>query len=154
MLAGASLFVLAACAGAADGPREDVAPAAVTFAPTEGVEINVAVEVADTPAERATGLMYRESLDPYRGMVFVFPSEQVLTFWMKNTYISLDMIFINHAMQVVGVVANAEPLTLDQRSVDAPSIYVVEVNGGFAAQHRIANGTTVRFSGIPTRVPY
>jgi len=134
-------------------PNADTTQATVTFATAAG-EVTVQVEVADTPAERTTGLMYRETLDPYRGMVFVFPTEEVLSFWMKNTYIPLDMIFVDHAFEVVGVVANAEPLTLDPRSVGVPSMYVVEVNAGFAAEHGIAAGTRLTMQGVPSSVPY
>lgn len=125
----------------------------VTFSTASG-DVSVLVEVADTPAERATGLMYRQSLDADRGMIFVFPSEAVQTFWMQNTYIPLDMIFINRGLEVVGVVADAEPLTTTPRTVGVPSMYVVEVNGGFAAAHGIATGTTVTLKDIPTSVPY
>ena len=155
MLSGvASLVLVAACSADTSSLPAPSAPATVTFGVSDTVSVDVLVEVADDPRERETGLMYRESLDPYRGMVFVFPTEQVHSFWMKNTYIPLDMIFINRELQVVGVVANAEPLTLDPRSVGAPSTYVVEVNAGFAAQHGIVAEARVSLSGVPTSVPY
>jgi uncharacterized membrane protein (UPF0127 family) len=68
---------------------------------------------------------------------------------MKDTLIPLDMIFIRADMTVAGVVEGAEPLTLGSRSVDAPSRYVVEVNGGWSRAHGVTEGTQVRFEGVP-----
>ena len=81
-------------------------------------------------------------------MLFIFNEQQLLSFWMKNTLISLDMIFIDKTMKVVGVVERAEPKTLTSRNVGAPSLYVLEVNGGYAKQHGISAGTKVRFEGV------
>ena len=113
----------------------------------------VSAEVADTPQERETGLMGRVSLAPGTGMLFIYPDEAVRSFWMKNTYLSLDMIFINSAFDVVGVVAQAEPETLTPRGVSTPSRYVVEVIGGYAKQYGIEKGVRVSFAnlGDPSR---
>ena len=70
-----------------------------------------AVEIADTAEERAQGLMFVEEMPAFAGMLFLYDRPQPVAFWMKNTYIPLDMIFINKAMQVVGIVENAEPMT-------------------------------------------
>ena len=129
-------------------PAAPVPPSIVTFLTTAG-EVPVGVEVADNPASRARGLMYRQSLEPNSGMVFVFQTEAEHTFWMKNTYILLDMIFVNAEKKVVGVVANAEPLTEDARTVGVPSKYVVEVNGGFAAVHGVVAGIDAAFTNVP-----
>lgn len=110
--------------------------------------VPVVVDVADTDAKRTRGLMYVESLERGRGMVFLMPSERIQTFWMKNTLIPLDMIFVDSKMKVVGVVAQAEPRTLVPRSVDLPSRYVVEVKGGYAAEVGITAGVAVRFEHI------
>ena len=112
-------------------------------------ETAVNVAIADTPAERTRGLMYVQNLPMNDGMLFIFEFEEVQSFWMRNTLIPLDMIFIKTDKTVVGVVANAEPLTLTPRSVGKPSLYVLEVNGGWAAAHGVVAGTTVRFEGIP-----
>ena len=110
----------------------------------------VRVSLARTDVERQHGLMYVQNLAPDDGMLFLFDEDQVLSFWMKNTLIPLDMIFIRSDMTVAGVVANAEPLTLSPRSVGVPSRYVLEVNGGWAAQHGVAaNSTKVRFDNLP-----
>jgi hypothetical protein len=110
---------------------------------TDAGEVTVAVEIAADPEARATGLMRREHLAAFAGMVFVFPAQAEHPFWMKNTLIPLDMIFIDDELRVVGIIENAEPLTDTMRSVTVPSRYVVEVNGGFAARHGITVGTRV-----------
>jgi uncharacterized membrane protein (UPF0127 family) len=112
-------------------------------------EAAVIVAIADSPAERSRGLMYVQNLPMDDGMLFIFETEEVQSFWMRNTLIPLDMIFIKSDKTVVGVVANAEPLTLTPRTVGKPSLYVLEVNGGWAAAHGVTEGSTVRFEGIP-----
>ena len=129
--------------GASRGPTPTV-----TIATSRG-DVVVQVEIANTFATRESGLMFRRELGPSQGMIFIFPSQAVHTFWMKNTYLPLDMIFINSARIVIGVVANAEPLTLTSRSVNASSLFVLEVNAGFAARHQIQAGAAVTFSDIP-----
>ena len=113
-----------------------------------GEPSRVTVELARTPRERSQGLMFRKQLAADEGMLFLFEHTDVQKFWMKNTYIPLDMIFINEQMKVVGVEANAEPLTLQPRGPDLPSRYVLEVTGGWAERHGVAAGTTVEFTGV------
>jgi hypothetical protein len=108
------------------------------------------VEVADTPAKRELGLQYRKELGNDRGMIFLFAAESPQTFWMKNTPISLDMIFIDRDRKIVGIVAQTAPYSLESRSVGVPSQYVLEINGGMAKRHGIRAGDWVRFEGIPT----
>jgi uncharacterized membrane protein (UPF0127 family) len=110
--------------------------------------VRVLVEVARKPRELQRGLMYREHLPPERGMLFLFDEERVQSFWMKNTLIPLDMIFVASDMTVAGVVENAEPQTTTPRQVQKASQYVVEVNAGWAHQHRVAAGTKVRFENV------
>ncbi len=120
----------------------------VTFHPT-GKTLRVQVEVVRTADGLARGLMYRKQLPQLAGMLFIFPTTTIQTFWMKNTYIPLDMIFVDDAtMKVVGVVENAEPMTTIQRSVDTESRYVVEVNAGFAKRHGIKVGTPMRYEEL------
>ena len=114
-----------------------------------GRTVRVAVEVAREPEQRARGLMYRRELAPRHGMLFIFDEEQVQSFWMQNTYIPLDMIFINRKMEVVGIVENAEPMTTTSRRVDRVSIYVLEVKGGFCRAQGVTVGAGARFEGIP-----
>jgi uncharacterized membrane protein (UPF0127 family) len=113
-----------------------------------GREVIFQVEIADTPAKRELGLQYRKELPTERGMIFLFPIESQQTFWMKNTPIPLDMIFINRARRIVGIVEQAVPFTLEPRSVNIPSQYVLEIGGGLAKRYGIRAGDTVRFDGI------
>ena len=115
---------------------------------SSGAEKHVTVELARTADDRARGLMYRDALDPDRGMLFIFEEPEVLRFWMKNTYIPLDMIFIDRDRRVVGIVESATPLTLEPRGPDLPASFVLEVAGGYAKKNGIDVGTNVRFSGI------
>jgi hypothetical protein len=111
--------------------------------------VTVRVEFAVEPRARTRGLMHRESLAPDAGMLFVFAGpDRVQSFWMRNTLVSLDMIFADGDRQVVGVVENAEPLTDDGRSVPVPSRYVLEVNAGFASRHGIGPGTRLEIEGL------
>jgi uncharacterized membrane protein (UPF0127 family) len=105
------------------------------------------VEVVATPEDRARGLMFRKSLDSDVGMLFLFPREQPLAFWMKNTFISLDMIFVSSDWRVVGVLKNVPPLTEDRRMVEGLSQYVLEFVGGFAETNRIEPGSRVIVKG-------
>jgi uncharacterized membrane protein (UPF0127 family) len=109
----------------------------------------VNVELARTPDEQARGLMFRDRLADDAGMLFIFSQSSDHAFWMKNTLIPLDMIFIDEAGTVAGVVERAEPQTLTPRSVGAPSRYVLEVNGGWSAANGFGKGDRVRFEGIP-----
>jgi len=115
------------------------------FYNADGQKAQFILEVASTEAERAKGLMFRRSLQDGHGMLFVFEKEEVQTFWMKNTYIPLDMVFINANMEVVGVIESAKPLTEDTLSVPEPSLYVVEIKAYFARKHGIKKGTKVKF---------
>ena len=122
--------------------------AKVVLMPPGRDPITVAVEIADNDAERTQGLMFRKQLAADAGMLFLFERPQHLTFWMRNTYLPLDMIFIEPSMAILGVVENAEPLTEVTRSVPGVSQYVLEVNAGFSREHGLAAGTMVRFIGV------
>lgn len=114
-----------------------------------GGDVSVAVEIVSTSAQIERGLMYREHLPPDQGMLFLMPQDKDWSFWMHNTLIPLDLIFIKNDFTVAGIVENAEPKTDTLRQVGQPSRYVLEVNGGFAAAHKIATGTRVQFEGVP-----
>lgn len=131
----------------ADVTAEDFKPPALpkghvvlkdAFGGTHAVE----VEIAATPESTQRGMMWRKELPAGKGMLFVFSEVSDHGFWMKNTLIPLDMIFIGPDGQVVGVVENAQPKTLVNRSVGQASKYVLEVPGGWAAQVGIRAGAT------------
>jgi uncharacterized membrane protein (UPF0127 family) len=109
-------------------------------------EVVVRVEVAQTRAQQRRGLMFREHLDEDAGMLFVFPRETTLTFWMKNTRIPLDLIALSNRGKVVSVVANVQPCVArpcPTYPTKRDASYMVEVNAGFAKRHGIAEGDKV-----------
>lgn len=124
----------------------------VTFHLSER-DLTVQVEVARTGAARRQGLMNRTKLKPHHGMVFLFENEEHQSFWMKNTLIALDMIFINRQGQVIGVVHEAEPMTTTPRNVPGISQYVVEMVGGYARQYGIQKGTQVTLGKMGKPLP-
>lgn len=126
-------------------PPESLDEVTGTFTAITGRESTFVLEVADTPETRSRGLMHRRTLPADRGMVFRFPREEDQTFYMKNTHIPLDMVFVDSRMQVVGVVENARPLTLTTRSVGRPSRYVIELNAHAVRTNGIGPGTRVLF---------
>lgn len=108
----------------------------------------VEVEVAATPDSRTRGLMWRKELAAGKGMLFIFPSDEVQGFWMRNTLIPLDMLFINTERRVVGIIERAVPLSRDSRSVGIPGAYVLEVPGGWTQKVGVTKGSTVEFEGL------
>ena len=120
----------------------------VVISTREGREAVFQVEVADTPAKRELGLQYRKELAPDRGMIFLFPAPSLLSFWMKNTPLPLDMIFIGSDRKIAGIVEQTVPFSLESRSVPAASQFVLEINGGLSKRFGIRAGNPVRFEGI------
>ena len=102
------------------------------------------VEVADDPAERAKGLMNRESLATSAGMLFVYQLPQHATFWMKNTLIPLDMVFIDPTGMVTNIHENAVPLDTTGIDGGAGVAAVLEINGGLARRLGITAGSQIR----------
>lgn len=122
----------------------------VKIKPGNNSAISVYVEIANDQAEQSRGLMFRQSLEWNNGMFFVFKEQGSLSFWMKNTYIPLDMIFISRDLQIVDIKENVQPC-LEQNCPIYPSKepakYVLEVNAGFAQQNGIKIGDTLSLEG-------
>jgi len=137
------------CRGSA-APQEEakVPDPAVRFETSHGTWV-VKVEMARTEQEMQRGLMYRTKLDQDRGMLFLFEVPSEHAFWMHNTLIPLDMIFLGDDRAVVGIVANAAPQTDTLRRVNKPSKYVLEVGGGEAAAHGVGPGARAVFLSVP-----
>jgi uncharacterized membrane protein (UPF0127 family) len=114
----------------------------VEIASKTGVHV-FSVEIADTEAAREKGLMYRKRLAPGQGMLFDFHSEQPVGFWMKNTYIPLDMLFIRRDGRILSIAENAEPLSERVIPSGGPVLAVLEVAGGTARKLGIAPGDRV-----------
>lgn len=106
------------------------------------------VEIADDPSEREIGLMERDSLDEESGMLFVFEQEGVYKFWMKNTLIPLDMIWIDGNNKIVFIKENAEPCKTDMCETFGPNgkaKCVLEINGGLAEKMKLKIGDAAEF---------
>jgi uncharacterized protein len=148
-----ALSILMACTlstteGRTDSPKAPLkeAPKVVIETALKTVEFNVTLAV--TPAERQKGLMFQETLKDNSGMLFIFPKTEVHSFWMKNTFLPLDMIFIDERMKIVGIVENAEPMTTTSRAVNKASKYVLEVTAGTCRRLSIKSQQKVIFQHI------
>jgi uncharacterized membrane protein (UPF0127 family) len=126
-------------------------PAARAQAGLERLEITTAsgphafqVEIANNGASREKGLMFRRFMPAERGMLFEFERSEPVAFWMKNTYIPLDMVFIARDGTVTHVAADAEPLSEAIVPSGGPCIAVLELNGGEAAKIGLREGDKVR----------
>lgn len=147
-------LLLVACAGGrgetpagpappADGPRVEL-PSGAVFA----------LEVARTPEQIAQGLMFRESLAPASGMVFLFEGPEPRAFWMKNCHFALDMVFALADGTVVDVLEAVPPCEADpcpSYPSRAPADTVVELTAGEAARHGVVPGARLRFLSVPGR---
>jgi len=143
-------FFLLGCliAVAACGSQEGLTPVRI-LAPDGALRGEFQAELATTPAQLAQGLMYRQELGPDRGMLFVFPEVTQTSFWMKNTLIPLDMIFIGADKRIVSIVENAAPQTTTPRSAEGPFQYVLEVEGGRSAALGVQPGDKAEFEAKP-----
>lgn len=108
-----------------------------------GNMLGLTVEVADTDAKRRQGLMNRVKLDQENGMLFVFDSPGKHSFWMKDTFISLDIFFISENKEIVYIAENTTPFSEEPIAPDENVSYVLEVNAGYAASHGIRPGDRV-----------
>jgi uncharacterized membrane protein (UPF0127 family) len=147
------LLVLAAACGAA--PKASIT-AAATPAPARPRVIlpsgsTYTLEVVRTPEEQAQGLMFRESLAEKTGMLFPFGDKAVHRFWMKNTMIPLDMIWMDADGKVIFVSADTPPCKADpcpSYGPDAPAASVLEIAGGMAKKEKVAVGSSIKFLNV------
>ena len=160
LFVGAALLCACPASGAGTEAQAPPAPSAepappaaprVVLLPAGADPIAVRVEIASTEDERRRGLMFRQHLEPDAGMLFLFERPDRLSFWMRNTYVALDLIFIEPSLRVLGVVENATPMTDTPRFVAGQSQFVLEVNAGFSRRNGINPGTAVRFEGLSRR---
>ena len=100
----------------------------------------IAVWVADTPAHREQGLMFVKSLAPGSGMLFLFGEAQYVAMWMKNTYVALDMVFIDAAGRITNIAADTRPLSLETLNSAGPVIAVLELPAGAAQRFGLRPG--------------
>jgi hypothetical protein len=116
----------------------------LTFITANGKR-TITVEVADTEQARVTGLMFRRSMGDDEGMIFIFPKDDVLTMWMKNTYIPLDMIFVRNNGVIHRVETDTEPLSEDVISSGDKVRAVIELKAGNAERLGLKPGDKVDF---------
>jgi len=103
------------------------------------------IELADTQEERAQGMMYRQSLGGLQGMLFLFDETRPQSFWMKNTYVPLDIIFLDEENRIVDMYQNAEPKSEKSIRSRRPARNVLEVNAGFCRAYNIGPGMRCEF---------
>ncbi len=103
----------------------------------------IAIEIASDDYSRSFGLMFRKKLPFSQGMLFIFNDDDIRYFWMKNTPLPLDMIFIDKDKKIVKIRKNTKPFTLQSYSSVLPARYVVEVNAGFTDSFQIKEGDTI-----------
>jgi uncharacterized membrane protein (UPF0127 family) len=141
-----SLSSLACSACRSDDPPP-AAPALtqLTISSQGTPKVTLSVEVVASNRGRQRGLMFRDHLEDGKGMLFVFDSEQEHPFWMKNTLIPLDIIFLDSNRQIVGIIHNATPKREDNLSVGIPSRFVLEVPGGYCNRTNIHRGDAASF---------
>jgi uncharacterized protein len=141
-----AILATATIAGCSRDPEVEI------LAPDGARRATVTVEIANTPAKRELGLMYRKHLDENAGMLFIFAAPNSDYFWMRNTFIPLDMIFADDQARVAGIVADAQPQSEGHlRAGDRLTLYVLEVNAGFCARHGIVKGDRFKFVGFRPR---
>jgi uncharacterized protein len=128
---------------------QPAAPASVSFEESpltvdaDGGQFEFVVELAVSPAQRSQGLMFRESLDEDSGMLFDFGRPQRASMWMRNTYVPLDMLFIDEDGQITQIAANTEPLSDVVIASREPVRAVLEIKGGISAELGIEPGDRV-----------
>jgi uncharacterized membrane protein (UPF0127 family) len=107
------------------------------------------IEIADTDYERETGLMYRSSMEPDQGMLFVFDDVSMHYFYMKNTEFPLDLIFVDDQRKIASFQKNARPMNENSLSSKVPVKYVLEVNAGMADKWSLSIGDSIIYKKKP-----
>jgi uncharacterized membrane protein (UPF0127 family) len=103
-------------------------------------KIKIDIEIADNDYERQLGLMNRKEMKENQGMLFIFPNETMQSFWMRNTLIPLDIVFVNSKKNIVTIHKNTHTLSDQSYPSSAPAEYVLELNAGFTDRHNIQLG--------------
>ncbi|WP_458627463.1 DUF192 domain-containing protein [Winogradskyella sp. PC D3.3] len=117
-------------------------------ADTDSIIKSIDIEIADDEYSTQTGLMYRTELQNNHGMLFIFPNVQMRSFYMKNTKIPLDIIYIDEALSIVSFQKNAKPMDETSLPSEAPAKYVLEINAGLSDEWQLAVGDKIHFTTI------
>lgn len=133
----------------ADNGRELEFTAKVSFIRNESDTIStVDVAVADDDQSRSEGLMNVNELPANSGMLFIFSNNQTRSFWMANTPLALDIIFVNSEMEIVRIHRNTQPYSQESIQSEVPARFVVEVNTGYTLEHDIQEGMKIAIEGV------
>ena len=148
----AAVLLLGSCR---ESPKSPVKTEPVTFtkegelsiykAQSDSLIVSYNIEIAETDYETQTGLMYRESMEPDQGMFFIFPDVLYHSFYMKNTKIPLDLIFIDQELKIASFKENAQPMDETGLSSEVPIQYVLELNAGQREIYSMEIGDRIEF---------
>jgi uncharacterized protein len=144
-------FYIIACGGEKDddsipGGRILDYTASVTFLSADGDTISaLRAAVADDASSRSSGLMDVYDMPPDSGMLFIFDNEEPRSFWMANTPLALDIIFVNSNMEIIRIHQNTRPYSDRNVESELPAQYVVEMNAGYTLRHDIIEGMKISF---------
>ncbi len=106
------------------------------------------IEIAETDYETQTGLMQRTSMKENQGMLFIFPDSRIHSFYMKNTKIALDIIYIDESLSIVSFQKNAKPFDETSLPSEAPAKYVLEINGGLSDEWQLDVGDKIGYTTL------
>lgn len=121
----------------------------LSFTKADGDTIKtITIEIADNTDERIQGMMYRSGMAEDQGMLFIFEREEEQSFWMKNTRISLDILYVNSQMEIITIYRHTQPYSESPIPSFKPAQYVVEVKAGFCDAFGIEEGDRVVFERI------
>jgi len=108
----------------------------------------VDIEIAETPNERSLGLMHRHYMHKNNGMLFIYKTSKKRSFWMKNTHVPLDIMYIDKGFHIVSIQKNTKPLDESKYPSYKKAMYVVEVNAGFCDTHAIKVGDSISYKKL------
>ena len=115
---------------------------------TDSALANIDIEIVEDTYHRSLGLMHRRSMEANQGMLFIFDAQDQLSFWMKNTYIPLDMVYLNAQGHIVKICENTAPLRDEHYLSEWPALFCVEVNAFFCREHGIEAGDSMTFERL------
>ena len=145
----AAVAALSFCAAAMPAAAQDICSSDRAIFQTDGGQVSFRVEIADDEAERAKGLMYRKTLPPGSGMLFIYDQPRAVSFWMRNTYIPLDLIFLDQTGIIRHIHRHAIPLDETPIPGAAPGDprperrMILEIGGGEADRHGLTVGQSM-----------
>lgn len=128
-----------------DNPPQFRKDGELQFLNSDSLVFSINVELSTNDSEHERGLMYRKQMDENQGMLFIFEQEEWRSFWMRNTIIPLDIIYVNAQKQVINVCKNAKVMDESSLPSIAPAMYVVEINAGLCEKYGIDAGTEIVF---------